>query len=199
MTQIYIKQNKHEHRTQNFRRISPFGITPVEKAHKARTRWYRGPFRRFINNRYLQAKRGLWICKSLQRQLSRCRSSSLLFVLSHSARTEACQRKTSHYNVHHFIVRYGPTDVLPRSLKVLSPLFPLCVKPPIATVTPSFFGHLHCLPTKKRVTVFNVVLNHLSIHPFVARSCTTSGSAILSEDVISTNFMQEGGIWKWNS
>ena len=38
MTQIYIKQNIHKHRTQNFRRISPFGITPVEKAHKARTR-----------------------------------------------------------------------------------------------------------------------------------------------------------------
>ena len=32
MTQIYIKQNIHKHRTQNFRRISPFGITPVEKA-----------------------------------------------------------------------------------------------------------------------------------------------------------------------
>ena len=39
MTQIYIKQNIHKHRTQNFRRISPLGITPVEKAHKARTRW----------------------------------------------------------------------------------------------------------------------------------------------------------------
>ena len=54
MTQIYIKQNMHKHRTQNFRRISPFGITPVEKAHKARTRWYRGPFRRFINTRFLK-------------------------------------------------------------------------------------------------------------------------------------------------
>ena len=51
MTQIYIKQNIHKHRTQHFRRISPFGITPVEKAHKARTRWYRGPLRRFINTR----------------------------------------------------------------------------------------------------------------------------------------------------
>ena len=48
-TQIYIKQNIHKHRTQNFLRISPFGITPVKKAHKARTRWYRGPFLRFIN------------------------------------------------------------------------------------------------------------------------------------------------------
>ena len=52
MTQIYIKHNIHKHRTQNFRRISPFGITPVEKAQKARTRWYRGPFRRFINTRF---------------------------------------------------------------------------------------------------------------------------------------------------
>ena len=30
-TQIYIKQNIHKHRTQNFRRISPFGTTPVKK------------------------------------------------------------------------------------------------------------------------------------------------------------------------
>ena len=54
MTQIYIKQNIHKHRTQKFLRISPFGIIPVEKAHKARTRWYRGPFRRFINTRFLK-------------------------------------------------------------------------------------------------------------------------------------------------
>ena len=47
MTQTYIKQNIHKHQTQNFQRISPFRITPVEKAHMARTRWYRGPFRRF--------------------------------------------------------------------------------------------------------------------------------------------------------
>ena len=52
MTQIYIKQNIHKHRTQSFRRISPFGITPVEKVHTARTRWYRGPFRRFIDTRF---------------------------------------------------------------------------------------------------------------------------------------------------
>ena len=31
MTQIYIKQNIHKHRTQNFRRISPFGITLLKK------------------------------------------------------------------------------------------------------------------------------------------------------------------------
>ena len=54
MTQIYIKQNRHKRRTQNFQRISPFGITPVERAHKARTRWYRGPFRRFIDSRFLK-------------------------------------------------------------------------------------------------------------------------------------------------
>ena len=52
MTQIYIKQNILKHRTQNFLRISPFGITPVEKVHKARTRWYRAPFRRFIDTRF---------------------------------------------------------------------------------------------------------------------------------------------------
>ena len=51
-TQIHIKQNIRKHRTQNIRRISPFGITPFKKAHKARTRWYRGPFRRLINIRF---------------------------------------------------------------------------------------------------------------------------------------------------
>ena len=48
------EQNIHKHRTQNPRRTSPLGITPAEKAHKARTRWYRGPFRRFINTRFLK-------------------------------------------------------------------------------------------------------------------------------------------------
>ena len=59
MTQIYIKQNIHKHRTQNFRRISPVGITPVEKAHKARTRWYREPFRRLINTRFFKKHKKL--------------------------------------------------------------------------------------------------------------------------------------------
>ena len=60
MTQIDIKQNIHKHRTQNFRRICPFGITPVEKAQKARTHWYRGPFRRFINTNFLKKyKKGM--------------------------------------------------------------------------------------------------------------------------------------------
>ena len=51
LTQTHIKQQQ-QHETQNFRRISPFGITPVKKVHKTRTRWYRGPFRRFINTRF---------------------------------------------------------------------------------------------------------------------------------------------------
>ena len=29
----------------NFQRVSPFNITPVKRAHKAMTRWYRRPFR----------------------------------------------------------------------------------------------------------------------------------------------------------
>ena len=66
MTQIYIKQNIHKHRTQNFRRISPFGITPVEKALKARIRWYRGPFRRFINTRFKKKKK-----KSIKKGMDR--------------------------------------------------------------------------------------------------------------------------------
>ena len=57
MTQIYIKQNIHKDQTQNFRIISPFGIATIKKAHKARTRWYRGPFRRFINTRLKKKKK----------------------------------------------------------------------------------------------------------------------------------------------
>ena len=60
MTQTYIKQNIHKHRTQKFRRISPFGIIPVEKAHKARTRWYRGLVRRFIDTRFLKSIKKEW-------------------------------------------------------------------------------------------------------------------------------------------
>ena len=60
MTQIHIKQNIHKHQTQNFQRISPFGITPVEKAHKARTRWYRGPFRPFIDTIFLKSIKKEW-------------------------------------------------------------------------------------------------------------------------------------------
>ena len=45
-------ENIHKHQTQNFQRISPFVIAPVKKAHKTRTRWYRGPLRQLINTRF---------------------------------------------------------------------------------------------------------------------------------------------------
>ena len=48
--------HKTKHQTQHFRRISPFGTAPIKKAHKARTRSYRGPFRRFINTRFKKKK-----------------------------------------------------------------------------------------------------------------------------------------------
>ena len=43
-----------------FRRISPFGTTPVKKARKARTGWYRGPYRRCINTRFLKKYLKKW-------------------------------------------------------------------------------------------------------------------------------------------
>ena len=43
-----------------FEELSPFGITPVKKACKARTRWYRGPFRRFIDARFLKSIKKEW-------------------------------------------------------------------------------------------------------------------------------------------
>ena len=50
------KQNIPKHQIQHFRRISPFGIAPVKKVHKARTRWYRGQFPRFFNIRFFKEK-----------------------------------------------------------------------------------------------------------------------------------------------
>ena len=62
MTQIYTKQNIHKHKTLNVRRASPLDIALVKekKAHKARTRWYRGPFSRFINTRFLKSTKKKW-------------------------------------------------------------------------------------------------------------------------------------------
>ena len=60
MTQMYIKQNIHKHRTQKLRRISPFGITPVEKAHKARTRWCHGSFHQFIYTKFFKSIKKEW-------------------------------------------------------------------------------------------------------------------------------------------
>ena len=90
MTQIYVKQNIHKHQTQNFRRISPFGITPVEKAHKARTRWYRGPFRRFINTRFLKSiKKKEWTeaIKKNSKILYKCITANTSVIWQHAAQT----------------------------------------------------------------------------------------------------------------
>ncbi|WP_419595776.1 hypothetical protein, partial [Thiolapillus sp.] len=52
--------NIHKRQTLNIRRISPFGIAPAKKkkkAHKARTLWYRGQFRRYVNTRLRRRRR----------------------------------------------------------------------------------------------------------------------------------------------
>ena len=89
MTQIYTKQNIHKHRTQNFRRISPFAITPVEKAHKARTSWYRGPFRRFINTRLKKSikKEMDRSNKKNQKILYKCIIANTSVIWQHAAHT----------------------------------------------------------------------------------------------------------------
>ena len=85
---MYIKQNIHKHRTQNFRRNSPFGITPVEKAHKARTRWYRGPFRRFINTsntRFLKRyKKGM---DRSNKKIYKCITANTSVIWQHAEHT----------------------------------------------------------------------------------------------------------------
>ena len=45
---IYMKQNIHKH---------PTAPVKKKKPRKARTRWYRGPFRRFINTRFKKKKK----------------------------------------------------------------------------------------------------------------------------------------------
>ena len=91
MTQIYIKQNIHKHRTHNFRRISPFGITPVEKAHKARTRWYRGPFRRILDTRFFFFKsiKMEWTeaIKKNSKILYKCITANTSVIWQHAALT----------------------------------------------------------------------------------------------------------------
>ena len=86
MTQIYIKQNIHKHRKQNFRRISPFGITPVEKAHKARTRWYCGPFHRFIDTRFFKSIKKEWTEAIKNSEiLYKCITASTSVIWQHAA------------------------------------------------------------------------------------------------------------------
>ena len=88
MTQIYIKQNIHKHQTQNFRRISPFGITPVEKAHKARTRWYRGPLRLFINTRFKKSIKKEWTeAVKNSKILYKCITANTSVIWQHAAHT----------------------------------------------------------------------------------------------------------------
>ena len=88
MTQIYIKQNIHKHRTQFFRRISPCSITPVEKAHKARTRLYRGPFRRFIDTRFLK--------KSIKKEWTEAIKNSKIFYKCTKANTSVIGQHAAH-------------------------------------------------------------------------------------------------------
>ena len=84
-TQIY---KKHKHRTQNFQRIRPFGITPVKKACKARTRWYRGPFRRFINTsntRFLKRyKKGM---DRSNKKIYKCITANTSVIWQHAEHT----------------------------------------------------------------------------------------------------------------
>ena len=89
MTQIYNKKKYiHKHRTQNFRRISPFGITPVEKAHKARTSWYHGPFRRFINTRFKK--------KSIRKEWTEAIKNSKILCKCITANTSVIWQHAAH-------------------------------------------------------------------------------------------------------
>ena len=50
-----MKQNIHKRQTQNFEELVPLVLPLLKKrAHKARRHWYRGPFRRFIDTRFVK-------------------------------------------------------------------------------------------------------------------------------------------------
>ena len=93
MTQIYIKQNVHKHRTQNFRRISPIGITPVKKiifkkTHKARASWYRGPFRQFINTRFKKKQKNKGVDRSnKKKKIHKCITANTSAIWQPAAHT----------------------------------------------------------------------------------------------------------------
>ena len=56
MTQMYIKQHTQTSKHKFFEELVPSVSPLLKKAHKARQRWYRGPFRRFINTRFFKKK-----------------------------------------------------------------------------------------------------------------------------------------------
>ena len=68
-TQTDTKQNIHKRQTQNFRRVSPLGTIPVKQANKARARWYSGPFRQFINTRFLKSIKKKWT-KAIKKKIN---------------------------------------------------------------------------------------------------------------------------------
>ena len=88
-TQIYIKQNINKHSTQNFRRFSPFDITPVKKAHKARrTCWYHGQFCRFINTRFKKSIKKEWTEAMKNKNiLYKCIIANTCVIWQHAAHT----------------------------------------------------------------------------------------------------------------
>ena len=54
-----ISSDTNLHKTKHTQ-TCPFGIIPVKKAHKARTRWHHGPFCRFINTRIFKSIKKEW-------------------------------------------------------------------------------------------------------------------------------------------
>ena len=84
------KQNKtkiHKYQTQIFRRISPFGIASVKKAHKARTRWYHGPFRQLVNTRFSKStKKNEWT-EAFFLKFYKCTTANTSVIWQHAAHT----------------------------------------------------------------------------------------------------------------
>ena len=57
MIQIYINKTYTNIGHKIFEELVPSASHLLKKAHKARTSWYRGPFRRFINTRLKKKKK----------------------------------------------------------------------------------------------------------------------------------------------
>ena len=87
-TNLHKTKHTQTSDTKYFRRISPFGITPVEKAHKARTRWYRGPFRRFIDTRFKK--------KSIKKEWTEAIKNSKILYKCITANTSVIWQRAAH-------------------------------------------------------------------------------------------------------
>ena len=68
--------------------ISPLGIAPEKKTHKARARWYRGPFRRFISSMFLKTSMKKERREAIQKYIYKCITANTSAIWQHAAQND---------------------------------------------------------------------------------------------------------------